>query len=223
MLWCWWLQLFELWVSLPSQRKGCGEDGSTPEPAARPIPRRRPAAGWQHHRDGRGRLRGQRRLHHEAPRAPPLAGSRSDPAGALHCAYLADAFIQSDLRLIRLTRGKNPPEPMKGVKGLAQGPNTAAWILMWLHRGLNHHPAGSHSCTLATRLPRNQLQFLHTPQMSMLRAWRQGWGGTVDSTVASQPVGPAFRSQPGPFCVELACSCTGFLQELKYYPSPVPG
>ena len=56
--------------------------------------------------------------------------------------YLADAFIQSHLQLIRLSRGPSLLEQC-GVRGL---------ILLWLHRGLNHQPSRSQSCTLATRL-----------------------------------------------------------------------
>ena len=39
--------------------------------------------------------------------------------------YLADAFIQSDLQLIRLSR-RHTPLVQCGVKGLAQGPNSCA-------------------------------------------------------------------------------------------------
>ena len=56
----------------------------------------------------------------------------------------ADAFIQSDLQLIRLSRGQSPLEQY-GVKG-----PTAVRILLWPHLGLNHQRSGSQSCS--TRL-----------------------------------------------------------------------
>ena len=65
--------------------------------------------------------------------------------------YLADAFIQSDLQLIRLSMGTTPPPPECRVKGLAQGLNTAL-ILSWLHWDLNHQPSECRSCTLDTRI-----------------------------------------------------------------------
>ena len=43
--------------------------------------------------------------------------------------HLADAFIQSDLQLIRLSRRHTPLEQC-GVKGLAQGPNSCADLIV---------------------------------------------------------------------------------------------
>ena len=56
-------------------------------------------------------------------------------------------FIQSDLQLIRLSKGQWALAKRE-VKGLAQAPNS--W--MDLHRGLNHQPVRAHSCTLAAGL-----------------------------------------------------------------------
>ena len=67
--------------------------------------------------------------------------------------HLADAFIQSDLQLIRLNRrhiswGKCAPPTYP----LAQGP-TAVQISSWPHLGSNRRPCGSKSSSLTT-LPR---------------------------------------------------------------------
>ena len=43
--------------------------------------------------------------------------------------HLADSFIQSDLQLIRLSRRHSPLEQC-GAKGLAQGPNSCADLIM---------------------------------------------------------------------------------------------
>ena len=43
--------------------------------------------------------------------------------------HLADVFIQSDLQLIRLSRRHTPLEQC-GVKGLAQGPNSCADLIV---------------------------------------------------------------------------------------------
>ena len=68
--------------------------------------------------------------------------------------HLADAFIQSDLQLIRLSRRHSPLEHC-GVKGycwaLLEGP-TAVQILSWPHQGSNHRPCGSKSSSLITTL-----------------------------------------------------------------------
>ena len=61
--------------------------------------------------------------------------------------YKANMFIQSDLQLIRPSRGQSPQEQCE-VKGLAQEP-TPAWPVLWfcgyteLQWGLNHKPSGS--------------------------------------------------------------------------------
>ena len=47
---------------------------------------------------------------------------------------LADAFIQSDLQLIRLGR-RHTPWSNVGVKGLAQGANSCADFLYFLYHG----------------------------------------------------------------------------------------
>ena len=43
--------------------------------------------------------------------------------------HLADAFIQSDLQLIWLSRRRSPLEQC-GVKGFAQGPNSCADLIL---------------------------------------------------------------------------------------------
>ena len=58
--------------------------------------------------------------------------------------HLADAFIQSDLQLIRLSRRHSPLEQC-GVKGLAQGPNSCADLIVAT-------PCGSKSSSLTTTL-----------------------------------------------------------------------
>lgn len=45
--------------------------------------------------------------------------------------YLADAFIESDSQLIRLSRGKLPTWSNAELRVLLKGP-TAVWILSWL-------------------------------------------------------------------------------------------
>ena len=63
----------------------------------------------------------------------------------LHCitCHLDDAFIQSDLQLIRLSRRQC------GVKGLAQGPNSCGHFIV-ATPGIE--PCGSQSCTFTTTL-----------------------------------------------------------------------
>ena len=46
--------------------------------------------------------------------------------------YLADAFIQSDLQLIRLSRGLSPLEQC-GVEGLAEVPNSCTHLIVATH------------------------------------------------------------------------------------------
>ena len=46
-----------------------------------------------------------------------------------YISYFADTFIQSNLQLIRLSRGQSPLEQC-GVKGLVQGPNGCADLSM---------------------------------------------------------------------------------------------
>ena len=64
--------------------------------------------------------------------------------------HLADAFIQSDLQLIRLSWRHTPWS--NGFKGLAQGPNSLCSIISWPHRGSNHRLCGSKSISLTTML-----------------------------------------------------------------------
>ena len=61
--------------------------------------------------------------------------------------YLDDAFIQSNLQLIRINRGQSPWSNV-GLRALLKDP-TAVQILPWLHWASNHQPSGSQSCTLA--------------------------------------------------------------------------
>ena len=63
---------------------------------------------------------------------------------------LADAFIQSDLQLIRLGR-RHTPWSNVGLRALLKGP-TAVLILSWPHHGSNHQPCGSKSSSLAATL-----------------------------------------------------------------------
>ena len=76
-----------------------------------------------------------------------LAVLWSITALTLHYSYLADAFIQSNLQLIK--QGTIPPQQC-GVMGRSSP--TAVWILLWLHWDLNHWPSWSQSYTLAARL-----------------------------------------------------------------------
>ena len=57
--------------------------------------------------------------------------------------HLADAFIQSDLQLIRLSR-RHTPWSNVGLRALLKGP-TAVQILSWPHQGSNHRPCRSKS------------------------------------------------------------------------------
>ena len=54
--------------------------------------------------------------------------------------HLADAFIQSDLQLIRLSRRHTPWSDV-GLRASLKGP-TAVQILSWPHQGSNHRPWG---------------------------------------------------------------------------------
>ena len=76
-----------------------------------------------------------------------LEGSREDPSwtieGTAHLKgeikfNLADAFIQSDLQLIRLSRRHTPWSNMR-LRALLKGPK-AVQILSWTHQGSNHRP-----------------------------------------------------------------------------------
>ena len=58
----------------------------------------------------------------------PTGTSRQVPLHYITC-HLADAFIQSDLQLIRLSRRHSPQEQC-GVKGLAQGSNSCADLIV---------------------------------------------------------------------------------------------
>ena len=58
---------------------------------------------------------------------------------------LADAFIQSDLQLIRVV-----VRELYGVKGLAKGPNSCADLIV--ATGSNHRPCWSKSNSLTTTL-----------------------------------------------------------------------
>ena len=65
--------------------------------------------------------------------------------------HLADAFIQSNLQLIRLSR-RHTPWSNVGLRALLRGP-TAVQILSWPHQESNHRPCGSKSSSLTTTLP----------------------------------------------------------------------
>ena len=62
--------------------------------------------------------------------------------------HLADAFIQSDLQLIRLSR-RHTPWNNVGLRALLKGP-TAVQILAWPHQGSNHRPYGFKSSSLTS-------------------------------------------------------------------------
>ena len=64
--------------------------------------------------------------------------------------HLADAFIQSDLQLIRLGR-RHTPWSNVGLRALLKGP-TAVQILSWPHLGSNHRPCGSKPSSLTATL-----------------------------------------------------------------------
>ena len=72
--------------------------------------------------------------------------------GLLHynTCHLVDAFIQSDLQLIKLSRIHTPWSNV-GLRALLKSP-TAVQILSWPHQGSNHRPCGSKSSTLTTML-----------------------------------------------------------------------
>ena len=77
--------------------------------------------------------------------------SIKDSNGILHyiTRRLADAFIQSDLQLIRLSR-RHTPWSNVGLRASLKGP--AVQILSRLHQGSNHRPCGSKSSSLTTTL-----------------------------------------------------------------------
>ena len=64
--------------------------------------------------------------------------------------HLADACIQSDLQLIRLSR-RHTPWSNVGLRALLKGP-TAVQILSWPRQGSNHQTCGSKSISLTTTL-----------------------------------------------------------------------
>ena len=64
--------------------------------------------------------------------------------------HLADAFIQSDLQLIRLSR-RHTHWSNVGLRVCLKGP-TAVQILSWPHQGSNHRPCGSKSSRLTATL-----------------------------------------------------------------------
>ena len=64
--------------------------------------------------------------------------------------HLADAFIQSDLQLIRLSR-RHTPWSNVGLRTSLKG-STAVQVLSWPHQGLNHRPCGSKSISLTATL-----------------------------------------------------------------------
>ena len=87
------------------------------------------------------------------PPQPPVCGTTQPSAGRVvegpllkqsHALWrklsrennFAEAFIQSDLQLIRLSREQSSLGKYR-VKGLDQGPNSCAWIWSWLRQGLN--------------------------------------------------------------------------------------
>ena len=58
--------------------------------------------------------------------------------------HLADAFIQSDLQLMRLNR-RHTPWSNVGLRALLKGP-TALQILSWPHQGSNPQPPNQLYC-----------------------------------------------------------------------------
>ena len=64
--------------------------------------------------------------------------------------HLADAFIQSDLQLIRQSR-RHTPWSNVGLRALLKGP-TAVQILSWPHQRSSHQPCRSKSSSLTTML-----------------------------------------------------------------------
>ena len=66
-----------------------------------------------------------------------------------HKIYIYNFFYPMQLAVDKAKQG-TVPRSNAGLRALLKGP-TAVWIL-WLHRGLNHQPSGSQSCSLAARL-----------------------------------------------------------------------
>ena len=79
-------------------------------------------------------------------------GSSSRPLGIAKTKELNldDAFIQSDLQLIRISR-KHTPWSNVGLRALLKVP-TAVQILSWPDQGSNHRPCAPKSCSLTTML-----------------------------------------------------------------------
>ena len=75
--------------------------------------------------------------------------------------HLADAFIQSDLQLIRLSR-RHTSWSNVGLRASLKGP-TAVQILSWLHQGSNHRPCGSKSSSLTATLQAAPQLYKHSP------------------------------------------------------------
>ena len=81
--------------------------------------------------------------------------------------HLADAFIHSDLQLIRLSR-RHTPWSNVGLRALLKG-LTAVQILSWPQQGSNHLPCGFKSSSLTTTL---QAAFILSC-MSSKSAWQR--------------------------------------------------
>ena len=83
----------------------------------------------------------------------------------LHYMSLADAFVQSDLQLIRLSRRYTPWSNV-GLRALLKG-SAAVWILLRPHQGSNHRPCGSKSSSLTATLQaaHHHHAFSHIPDL----------------------------------------------------------
>ena len=80
--------------------------------------------------------------------------------------HLADAFIQSDLQLIRLSR-RHTPWRNVGLRALLKCP-TAVQISPWPHKGSNHRPCGSKSSSLTATLQAAPLMHVQKDQYQKL-------------------------------------------------------
>ena len=107
--------------------------------------------------------------------SPSVARERTFTALHYVTCNLADAFIQSDLQLTRLSR-RHIPWSNLGLRALLKGP-TAVQILSWPRRGSNHRPCGSISlgcAPMSTTLrsfqgPHGRLLYGPTPPQARLQ------------------------------------------------------
>ena len=98
-------------------------------------------------------------------------------AGYYITCHLANAFIQSDLQFIRLSR-RHTTWSNVGLRALLKGP-TAVQIFSWPHQASNHRPCRSKSSTLTTtlqtapRICRNAVEIKRMPllKITCMQVW----------------------------------------------------